>query len=190
MILEGIVTTISADGRVNAAPMGPVVEDVPGPIATLILRPFSTSRTFHNLCEVPEGVFHVTDDVLLLARATVGDAPVETVPSTVVHPPRLVDCCRFYEFRIQEFDRHEERGRIVADVVASGRVRDFFGLNRAKFAVLEAAILASRLAILPMREIRDQIVRLAPLVEKTGGSREKLAWDLLTEYVKAQEVQG
>ena len=37
---------------------------------------------------------------------------------------------------------------IVADVVDSGRLRDFFGFNRAKHAVIEAAILATRIDFL------------------------------------------
>jgi hypothetical protein len=190
MILEGIVTTISADGLVNVAPMGPTVDDDPSRVSTLILRPFASSRTFQNLRAVGEGVFHVTDDMLLLARATIGELDVDTVPSAMVRPPRLADCCRYFEFRIQEFDQSQERGWIVANIVAHGRVRDFFGFNRAKFAVLEAAILASRVGILSAKEIHEQLDRLKPLVEKTGGSEEKTAWDLLRQYVESRAGQG
>ena len=69
MILEGIVTTHNDDGSVNVAPMGPIVDET---MAWLRLRPFQTSVTFHNLRRQRSGVFHVTDDVLLLARAAIG----------------------------------------------------------------------------------------------------------------------
>ena len=69
MILEGIVTTVSAAGEINIAPMGPRVEPT---MERLLLRPFRTSRTYRNLREHPEGVFHITDDVLLLAQAAIG----------------------------------------------------------------------------------------------------------------------
>ncbi len=69
MILEGIVTTISAAGAVNVAPMGPAVDE---PFDHFVLRPFPTSQTCQNLLAHGEGVFHVTDDVLLLARAAMG----------------------------------------------------------------------------------------------------------------------
>ncbi len=55
------------------------------------------------------------------------------------------------------------------EVVAEGRQRDFFGLNRGKHAVVEAAILATRTSILPLEEIQADFRKLAILVEKTGG---------------------
>ena len=68
MILEGIVTTVSAVGAVNVAPMGPRVDP---DFSQIVLQPFRTSQTYQNLKARPEGVLHVTDDVLLLARAAV-----------------------------------------------------------------------------------------------------------------------
>jgi hypothetical protein len=65
-----------------------------------------------------------------------------------------------------------------------GRVRDFFGFNRAKHAVLEGAILASRIGILPPEQIRDEMARLAIVVEKTAGQRERRAWEALVDYCR------
>ena len=69
MILEGIVTTLNDDETPNIAPMGPIVEleDV----RTFVLRPYKTATTYRNLKRWGEGVFHVTDDVLLLARGAI-----------------------------------------------------------------------------------------------------------------------
>ena len=73
MILEGIVTTLSADGLLNIAPMGPSVEADRGlEFSRFVLRPFRTSLTYRNLKEHGEGVLHVTDDVLLLAQTAIG----------------------------------------------------------------------------------------------------------------------
>src|SRR5690242_2730467 len=99
MILEGIVTTRNPDGRVNVAPMGPLVElsETGDPqFGRLLLRPFKTSTTFRNLARERCGVFHVTDDVLLLAKAAVLDAfdPPPTVPAAAVNCDALADCCR------------------------------------------------------------------------------------------------
>src|SRR5262249_25957917 len=67
MILEGIVTTISPEtGEVNIAPMGPHVDES---MRHFVLRPYPTSQTYKNLKAHGEGVLHVTDDVLLLAKA-------------------------------------------------------------------------------------------------------------------------
>jgi len=62
MILEGIVTSLDQHGKLNVAPMGPIVDET---FDTLVLRPFRTSRTYENLTARPYGVFHVVDDVLL-----------------------------------------------------------------------------------------------------------------------------
>jgi hypothetical protein len=182
MILEGIVTTLSPEETVNIAPMGPRV----GPVLDqLLLRPFRTSQTYRNLKTHPEGVLHVTDDVLLLARAALG--PVEPPPPLVaaacVRGFVLQDCCRYYEFRIRSWDDQEERTRLEAEVVHTGRVRDFFGFNRAKHAVVEAAILATRTDFLPLAEIEAEYRKLQILVDKTGGEAEHRAFALLWEHV-------
>jgi hypothetical protein len=182
MILEGIVTTKNADGSFNVAPMGPRVDDY---ITTLILRPFQTSQTYRNLKEHPYGVFHVTDDVQLLARAAIGslNSLPETFPAETIEGSVLKSACRWYEFEIESFDDCEERTSLTASVVHSGRIRDFFGFNRAKHAVVEAAILATRLHLLPHQDILDQFTTLKVIVEKTAGPKESEAFDLLERYV-------
>src|SRR4051812_29937800 len=116
MILEGIVTTMSAEGAVNIAPMGPQV----GPtMERFVLRPFRTARTYQNLVQHGEGVLHVTDDVLLLAQAALGpvDPCPDLFPASQVRGFVLRDACRYYEFRVRTLDDREERTRIEVDVV-------------------------------------------------------------------------
>jgi uncharacterized protein len=185
MILEGIVTTIGSDGAVNIAPMGPIVEPS---MERFVLRPFPTADTYKNLAYHGEGVLHVTDDVLLLAKAAVGPitpAP-PMMPANEVRGFVLSDACRFYEFRVDSFDTREERVRIEAKVVHCGRFRDFFGFNRAKHAVVEAAILATRTHILPPEEIATEYRKLGAIVGKTGGAQEKEAFEFLQHYVASK----
>ena len=189
MILEGIVTTLNADGTVNIAPMGPRVDEE---MHRIVLRPFRTSTTYQNLKRSGQGVLHVTDDVELLARAAIGQLePLpELVPAEGVEGFRLADTCRWYSFRVRELDDQAERTTIVAERVASGRVRDFFGLNRAKHAVVEAAILATRTHLLPAEEIAAEFARLKILVDKTGGPQEERALLTLSDYVAGATAGG
>jgi uncharacterized protein len=182
MILEGIVTTLNADASANISPMGPLVDAA---MERLVLRPYQTSTTYVNLKRTGEGVFHVTDDVLLLAKAAVGEpAPLPAlVRAEKVNGLILADACRWYAFRVQSIDDNQPRSQIVADVVDRGRIRDFFGFNRAKHAVVEAAILATRVGLLPREEIAAEFNRLAVIVEKTGGEQEHLAFEHLQDYV-------
>lgn len=181
MILEGIVTTLDQVGTLNIAPMGPRVDAA---MQRFVLRPFQTSTTYQNLKAFGEGVFHVTDDVLLIAKAAIGrpvDPPAR--PADVVNGRILTEACRYYEFRVVALDDREERTTITVEVVTQGRQRDFFGLNRGKHAVVEAAILATRISILPLDQILADIDKLATLVDKTGGAGEREAFELLRDYV-------
>jgi hypothetical protein len=167
--------------------MGPHVD---AGMEHFLLRPFPTSQTYQNLVKHGEGVLHVTDDVLLLARAALG--PVEPAPA--VFPASkikgfvLQDACRYYEFRVRSIDDREERVRIEAEVVHSGRLRDFFGFNRAKNAVVEAAILATRTAFLPLEEIEAEFKKLAVIVAKTGAQQEKDAFEFLRRHVDSARI--
>jgi hypothetical protein len=182
-LLEGIVTTVNADGSPNVSPMGPIVDSE---FQRLLLRPFQTSTTFGNLRRTGEGVLHVTDDVDLLARAAIGrlDPLPEMRPATAVVGNILTDACRWYAFRVVGVYDHAARAEIVAEVVDHGRHRDFFGFNRAKHAVVEAAILATRIEFLPAEKILAEFRRLASPVDKTGGHQERRAFALLGEFLR------
>ncbi len=186
-ILEGLVSSTRADGSPHLAPMGPEVE---GSMDRLVLKPFQTSTTYQNLKRSGRGVFHVTDDVEQLARSAVG--MLEPAPRWLgdAASPQgdwiLADACRWYAFRIRSIDDRQERVRMEAEVVETGRLRDFCGFNRARHAVLEAAILATRVDWLPEDEIFAQLERLRPLVEKTGGVAEERAWAFLDQFFRAR----
>jgi hypothetical protein len=181
-LLEGVVTTLDADSSPHIAPMGPIVD---ANFDRLLLRPFRTSVTYRNLKRSGQGVLHVTDDVELIAHAAVGR--LETVPplrpAQAVEGIILTDACRWYAFRVESLDDREERTAIVARVVDRGQLREFFGFNRAKHAVIEAAILATRIELLDAQLILAEFERLASPVSKTGGIEERRAFDFLRQYV-------
>ena len=183
ILLEGIVTTVNANGSPNIAPLGPIVDQR---FERLLLRPYQTSDTFRNLQRTGEGVLHVTDDVELLARAAVDQLQSlpQLIPAEQVDGFILADACRWYAFRVETLDASCPRSEITARVVAHGRLRDFFGFNRAKHAVVEAAILATRLDFLPAEEVLAEYQRLARPIEKTAGQQERRAFDFLQNYVE------
>jgi hypothetical protein len=188
MILEGLVTTTNADGTPHLAPMGPRVEP---DLQHFLLRPFPTSNTYQNLLQHGEGVLHITDDALLVAKAAVGAVnPMPALrPAEEVRGWVLADACRFFEFRVRSIDATEPRVKIDCEVVHRGTHREFFGFNRAKHAVLEAAILATRLHLLPRDEVDAEFRKLRVVVDKTGGANELEAMRFLEEYV-AQHPNG
>ncbi len=185
LVLEGIVVTLDAAGHPNIAPMGPRVDR---DITRLLLRPFPSSQTFQNLKASGYGVFHITDDVELVARAAVGQ--LQPPPDLVHVPdspcPRLADTCRWFAFRVSSIDDSAERVSIDCSITARGEGRPFLGFNRAKHAVLEASILATRIGIIPDEEIRREMQRLAILVEKTSGLQERRAFDFIQQHIQSR----
>ncbi|MCX7665053.1 MAG: DUF447 family protein [Gemmataceae bacterium] len=182
MILEGLVTSLNSDQQPHLAPMGPLVDSPE--FTHFLLRPFNTSTTYQNLRRHREGVLHITDDVLTLAKAAVGE-PIRAqyLPAQVVRGFVLTSTCRYLEFRITEIDDSQERVTMRAEIVARGTLRDFFGLNRAKHAIVEAAILATRIHLLDPNEIAKEYQKLRILVEKTGGPQELEAMAFLENYL-------
>lgn len=175
-ILEGIVTTYNPDGTVNISPMGPIVDEQ---VRRLVFRPYRSSTTCRNLQRTAQGVFHVTDDVLLFAQAALGQPqPLPDLEGLV-----LTDACRWYAFDVQSWDDSREPALAIAETTDQGRHREFFGFNRAKHAVLEAAILATRVHLLPANHLRSEIRRLGTVVEKTAGLTERQAFALLRDWI-------
>ncbi len=180
MILEGLVTSCQPDGSLHLAAMGPEMPDSRA-FTQLVLKPFAGSRTAELLAETPAGVFHLTDDVLLLARAVTGSLsePPAARPATNIRGWVLEEACEAFEFQIVAADTSGPRSRLTAEIVASHFHRPFRGFNRAAHAVVEAAILFSRLHLLGATEVDRQLELLRPLIDKTAGDREREGFELI-----------
>jgi len=185
MILETIVSTVDRDGRPNFAPMGIALEG-----GRVLLRPFRTAVTWENLQEVGEGVVNFTDNVLLFARCAVDRFEPPHRVASRVRAGVLEDACYWKEFVVESQDLGEERGRFLGRVVEEGRAREFTGFNRAKHAVIEATILATRLHLLGRERVLEEIARLRPLVDKTAGAAEREAFDFLAEHARRWRDAG
>jgi hypothetical protein len=98
----------------------------------------------------------------------------------------LEAACSWRELEVVSIDDTPPRSRIETRVVHHGRRREFLGFNRARHAVLEAAILATRTHLIPAEEIRAEFARLQVIVDKTAGPREHEAMAMLTEHVRSR----
>lgn len=186
MIVEGIVTSIDSTGSLNVAPMGPIIA---GDFDNLLLRPFQPSTTFNNLSTTRCGVFHVVDQVEVIAKAAIGRLKTnpDVVRASVIDGYVLKDCCRWFEFTVDQVDASEARSRMPSTIVHRGERRPFFGFNRARHAVLEAAILATRLHLLSRAEVLSALIPMRSAVEKTGGPVELSAFEMLEEFIRGYE---
>jgi hypothetical protein len=181
MILEGILTTEREDGGMHMAPMGPRVST---DLRDWTLRPFQTSTTFANLRRAQRGIFHVTDDALLLVQAVLGNSTQAESHWQAPFGHVLRNATHWYALQLEGWDVSQPRAQVQARVVAQGVQRPFFGWNRAKHAILEACILYSRIDLLDPSEIVAESERLAMAVEKTAGPDETAAWQLLLSHME------
>jgi uncharacterized protein len=180
MIIESILTTLDSAGAPHFAPMG-----VEWGEDDIIIKPFLDTTTFRNLRDTGAGVVNLTDDVTVFARAVTAPVHFPTVPAAIVSGVVLDAACSWREVTVQSIDPTPPRARIATAVVHRGVRREFIGFNRARHAVLEAAILVTRTHLLPAEQIRAEFARLQIIVDKTAGPAERDAMALLTEYVRA-----
>lgn len=180
MIRETILTTVGRDGRVHVAPIGLIAEG-----EGWIIAPFRPSTTLDNLAAVPFAVANYTDDVRIFAGCLTGRSEWPTTASDNVPVPRLAGALAHAELAVVDVTEHEQRPRFHCAVVNRRAHALFEGFNRAKAAVVEAAILVSRLHLLPRARVEAEIAHLAIAVEKTAGAEEAEAWAWLMEAIRA-----
>jgi uncharacterized protein len=180
IIRETILTTISGEGRVHIAPMG-IIADGDG----WIVAPFRPSATHDNLRTVPFAVANHTDDVRIFAGCLTGRQEWPTTVSDHVPVPRLTGALAHIELAVIGVTEDEQRTRFRFAVIGRGSHAPFEGFNRAKAAVIEAAILVSRLHMLPREKIEAEVAYLGIAVAKTAGAHEAEAWSWLMDAIGA-----
>jgi uncharacterized protein len=89
------------------------------------------------------------------------------------------------ELELAEVREDSQRPHLICRTVHVATHAPFRGFNRAQSSVIEAAILASRLSMLPREKIEREIAYLTIGLEKTAGPREREAWGWLMEMIHA-----
>ena len=180
-IRESIVTTLNADGSAHLAPLG-VIEEPP----FLVLAPFHPSTTLANLRRHPFACVSYVTDVRLFAGCVSRvrrDWPV--VAAERIEGWRAAAALAHSELEVVETVEDAQRPRWRCREVHAATHAPFLGFNRAQSAVLEAAILVSRLGMLPAAKIESELRYLAIGLAKTAGAAEREAWGWLMERVRA-----
>lgn len=186
MIRETIVTTLSPAGVPHVAPMGAT------PIGDgWLLQPFRPSTTLENLLAGGCGVINLTDDARVFAGCVTGRrADWPTVPADAVASVRLEGALAHHELRIARIEDDGRRPKLHCKIVHQANHRAFPGLNRAVAAVLEGAVLVSRLSMLPAEKIDSELAYLQIAIDKTAGTDEIEAWGWLLEAVRDHRMNA
>ncbi|MBA8881411.1 DUF447 domain-containing protein [Phyllobacterium myrsinacearum] len=184
-IRETIVTTVDAAGIAHIAPLGIIQQD-----DGWVIAPFRPSKTLENLAVVPFAIANYTDDMLVFAGCLTGRKEWSTVAVKGYPVPRLQSALSHSVLEVVSVEDDGLRPRHFCKVVSEATHAPFTGLNRAKAAVLELAILVSRLHMLPREKVEAEIAYLMIAIEKTAGPDELQAWSWLMQRVRDYQEMG
>ena len=179
-IVETIVTTMSETGEVHVAPLG-LIQDGDH----WIIGPFKPSRTLDNLRANPFAVASHTDDVRVFAGCVTGRKSWPTVPATKIKGGRLASCLAHWELKVDRILEDDLRPKFLCKIVHQEQHKAWEGFNRAEAAVLELAVLTTRLSMLPPEKVENELKYLEIAITKTAGSREVEAWGWLMKKIEA-----
>ena len=180
MIQEIIVTTQNEDGSTHIAPMGIREEE-----GLVIIAPFKPSATLENIQRNKSAVVNRIDDVRIFAGCLTGRKDWPLVPTEKINGQRLEAALSHIELELESFEDDELRPRFYLKPVLEKIHSAFKGFNRAQSAVLEAAILVSRLHMLTEEKINQELKYLTIAIDKTAGANENQAWQWLMERIEA-----
>lgn len=185
MIHEIIVTTTGEDGYTHIAPMGIREEN-----GLVVIAPFKPSATLDNIRRNKTATVNRVADVRVFAGCLTGRRDWPLSDTNIIKGKRLECALSHVELEMERFEEDKTRPQFFMKVVHEQTHQPFHGFNRAQAAVLEAAILVSRLHMLPEKKIREEIDYLRIAIDKTAGENEKLAWDWLMEKVRDYQLEN
>ncbi|MGZ4979278.1 MAG: DUF447 domain-containing protein [Methylobacter sp.] len=182
MIQETIVTTQDSSGKAHIAPMGIHVPS--GSQDEFIILPFRPSTTLNNLLESKTAVINYCDDVRVFAGCLTGRRDWPLKPAEKINGQVLACALAHTEVELVRVEDDETRPKLFCKAVYTANHAPFRGFNRAQYSVLEAAILISRLNMIPLEKIQAEIDYLRIGLEKTAGDRELEAWGWLMTVIE------
>ena len=183
MIIETIISARNEAGGDHIAPMGIRQEH-----EFVVVSPFRPSATLDHLLREKCAVVNYTDDVRIFAGCLTGRYDWPMIPVRNLACRRLAAALSHSELELVRVEDDPLRPRLFMREIERVTHAPFPGFNRAQAAVIEAAILVSRLHMLPMEKIDAELEYLAIGIGKTAGPAELEAWGWLMERVRAYQT--
>lgn len=184
-IFETVVTTQSPDGVPHVAPMGVRYQD-----ERVVLMPFKPSTTLANILATRSAVLNLVTDTRVFAGCVTGRREWPLAPAQRIAGQRLACALRHVELQLAEHVDDAQRPVLRMARVHEASHADFLGLNRAQAAVVEGAVLVSRLHMLSLEKIDSEMAYLQIAIDKTAGPGEHEAWGWLREAVAAHRKKA
>jgi len=184
-IFEGVVTTVSTAGVVHVAPMGVRYEGT-----WVVLMPFVPSTTLDNITQTRHAVLNLLVDPRVFAGCVTGRKQWPTLPALQVPGVRLAAALGHVDLALQSVSSDPQRPVLRLARVHEQTHAPFQGFNRAQAAVIEGAVLVSRLRMLPADKVDAEMAYLQMAIDKTAGAESREAWGWLQEAVALHRAQA
>jgi hypothetical protein len=178
VIYECVVTTVSPDGTPHVAPMGVRYRG-----DRVVLMPFVPSTTLANITATHHAVLNIVLDTRVFAGCVTGRKDWPTRPAERIAGVRLAGALSHVELRLESVSDDPQRPVLTLARVHEVQHAPFVGFNRAQAAVIEGAVLVSRLHMLPPEKIDTEMAYLQTAIGKTAGPEEHEAWGWLQDAV-------
>jgi len=182
VIYETVVSTVAPDGTPHVAPMG--IRYRPTETGDqVILMPFKPSTTLVNIVTSRHAVLNIVTDPRVFAGSVTGRRHWPVQPAERVEGVRLECALRHVELALAELLDDPQRPVLRMARVFEAEHAPYIGFNRAQAAVIEGAVLVSRLHMLAAAKVDAEMAYLQIAIDKTAGPEEHEAWGWLTEAV-------
>jgi len=191
VIFETVVSTVDAAGVPHIAPMGVRYEGTGASTSAggqVVLMPFKPSTTYDNIVATGHAVLNIVTDTRVFAGCVTGRRNWPLQPTTAVPGMRLQVALSHVELRLAASDGDAQRPRLRMARVHDVQHAPFVGLNRAQAAVLEGAVLVSRLHMLPPEKVATEMAYLQMAIDKTAAPAEHEAWAWLKAAIAAHPL--
>jgi len=178
MIFETIISTVNAAGEAHVTPFGMRMQD-----GLVVISPYKPSTTLQNILATGHAVLNLTDDVRIFAGALTGHKSWHLLAAEKIPGIRLEESLAHKELKLLNVEDDLVRPQLFLEIIHESQHAAFQGFNRAQAAVIELAVLVSRLKRLPMEKIQQEMQYLQIAIDKTAGPRELEAWGWLIEVI-------
>ena len=185
VIFETVVTTVAADGTPHVAPMG--VRYLGDGV---VLMPFKPSTTLDNIVATRHAVLNLVTDTRIFAGCVTGRRDWPTQPVEKIGGVRLTCALSHVELVLEGLADETQRPVLRMARVHEAAHAPFVGMNRAQAAVVEGAVLVSRLHMLAADKIDAEMAYLQIAIDKTAGPEEREAWGWLQGAVAAHRARS
>jgi uncharacterized protein len=179
MIFETIISTVNSQGDVHVTPFGIQMQD-----GLVVISPYKPSATLDNIIATQHAVMNLTDDVRVFAGALTRRQAWPMIAAEKIAGYRLEETLAHKELRLVRINEDVLRPQLFLEVIHEVQHKPFSGFNRAQAAVIELAVLTSRLNMLAKDKVQSEMQYLQIAIDKTAGERELQAWAWLTEKVE------